>query len=50
MTVNLMKIYLATVKLFNKDLNLLGCDAASQGEWFLMFQKGCHAFKMLGNQ
>jgi hypothetical protein len=38
-TVHLMKIYLATVKLFNEHLNLLGCDAVSQVKWFLMFQK-----------
>jgi hypothetical protein len=48
-TVNLMKIYLATVKLFNKDLNLLGCDAVTG--WVVPdVSKGCHAFKMLGNQ
>jgi hypothetical protein len=39
MPVNLIKIYLAIVKLFNKDLHLVGCDAASRGEWFLMFHK-----------
>ena len=37
--VNLMKIYLAIVKLFNKNLHLVGCDAVSQCEWFLMFHK-----------
>jgi len=39
MPVNLMKKYLVIVKLFNKDLHLLGCHAVSQGEWFLMFHK-----------
>jgi len=38
-SVNLIKIYLAIVKLFKKDLHLVGCDAVSQGEWFLMFHK-----------
>ena len=39
MPVNLMKKYLAIVKLLNKDLHLLGCHAVSLGEWFLMFHK-----------